>query len=126
MAATQAGNRQVTARKRGAQIVGVALLLLLLAVILMATLAPSPGEHYPLVLRLLFYALTGAGWCGLLVGLYRVIVGPAAGALAGPLNVIAVGVMVGGVAIGLVGAWAVRTVVEAPGSASRDHDHDWD
>lgn len=105
---------------------GIAILLLLLAVILMATLAPAVGEHYPLVLRLLFYALTGAGWCALLVGLYRVIVGPGVGALAAPLKLIAIGVTVVGVLGGLVGAWAVHTVVNEPGRASSGHHHDWD
>lgn len=120
------GNPQVTARKRGARLIAIAIVLLLLAVILMATLAPSPGAHYPRALRLLFYVLTAAGWGGLLVGLFRVIVGPGVGALAAPLKMIAVGVVVVGVAVGLVGAWAIHEVANAPGSASRDHDHDWD
>lgn len=120
------GNPQVTTRRRGAKLVGIAVLLLLLAVILMALLAPEPGAHYPWVLRLVCYALTGTGWGALLVGLYRVIVGPGTGALAGVLKLVAIGAMVVGVGLGLFGAWAVHTIVDAPGRAASGDHHDWD
>ena len=126
MGATPAGNPQVTERKRGARLVVIALVLLLLAVILLAGFAPAVGERYPLVLRLIAYALTGAGWVALLLGLYRVIVGPGTGALAGVLKLVAIGVVVVGAGLGVVGAWAVHLVVDEPRRASSGHHHDWD
>ena len=117
---------QLTTRKRGLRLVVIALVLLLLAVLLLAGFAPAVGARYPLVIRLVAYALTGAGWGGLLVGLHRVIVGPGVGPLATPLRLIAIAVVVGGVAIGLVGAWAVHTLVSEPRAASHGHHPDWD
>ena len=115
-----------TARRRGLRLLVIALVLLVLAVLLLAAFAPAVGARYPLVIRLAAYALTGAGWGGLLVGLYRVIVGPGVGPLAAPLRLIAIAVVIGGVALGLVGAWAVHTIVSEPRPASHGHHHDWD
>ncbi|MBL8624407.1 MAG: hypothetical protein JNK64_24075 [Myxococcales bacterium] len=119
-------NPQLTARKRGARTVAIALVLLLLAVLLLAGFAPAVGGRYPLVIRLAAYALTGAGWGGLMVGLHGVIVGPGVGPLAAPLRLIAIAVVVGGVGLGLVGAWAVHAIVSEPRPASHGHHHDWD
>ena len=116
----------MTTRKRGARLIAIAILLLLVAVLLLALGEPAVGEHYPLVLRLIAYALTGSAWVALLMGLYRVIVGPGTGALAGVLKLVAIGVIVVGVGLGVVGAWAVHLVVDAPGRASSGHHHDWD
>lgn len=126
MSAPVTANPQVTARKRGARTLAIALALLVIVLLLLAGFQPAVGARYPLVVRLAVYALFGAGWITLLGGLRRVIVGPGTGTLATPLRLIAGAVMVAGVALGLVGAWAIHTVASEPRAASRGHHHDWD
>lgn len=126
MTTAPAASPHLTTRKRGVRLVVIGLVLLLLAVLLLAGFAPKVGARYPLPLRLVAYVLTGAGWGGLVVGLYRVIVGPGVGPLATPLKLIAITVVVGGVATGLIGAWVVHGIVDDPRPASHGHHHDWD
>ena len=97
MSAPLAANPQLTTRKRGARALAIALALLVMALLLLAGFEPAVGARYPLVIRLAVYALSGAGWLALLRGLHRVIVGPGTGALAAPLRLIAIAVVVGGV-----------------------------
>lgn len=126
MSAPVSANPQLTTRKRGARTLAIALALLVIALLLLAGFEPAVGARYPLVIRLAVYALAGAGWLALLRGLHRVIVGPGTGALTAPLRLIAIAVVVGGVALGLVGAWAIHTVASEPRRASTGHHHDWD
>jgi hypothetical protein len=123
-----ATNPQLTARKRGLWILGIALVLLLLALLLLAGLAPAVGARYPLWLRIVVYILGASGWAGMLAGLFRVIVGPGTGALAVPLKLIAVLVVIGGLATGGLGAWILHAIVNEPRPASdgHHHHHDWD
>lgn len=126
MATPSPPNPQLTARKRGLRVLIIAVVLLVLALLLLAGAAPAVGARYPLVVRLAVYLLSGAGWGGLLVGLYRTIVGPGVGPLAAPLRLIATVVVVGGVLTGLVGAWLVHGFANEPRRASDHHHHDWD
>lgn len=126
MTTAPAVDPQLQARKRGARTLALAIALLVIALLLLGGFEPAVGARYPLVIRLAVYALSGAGWIALLQGLHRVIVGPGTGALAAPLRLIAIAVVVGGIAVGAVAAWAIHAIASEPRRAATGHHHDWD
>jgi hypothetical protein len=117
-----AANPQLTTRKRGARTLAIALALLVIALLLLAGFEPG-RRRYPLVIRLAVCALAGLARAPARAAPRDRR--PGTGALAAPLRLIAIAVVVGGVALGLVGAWAIHTVASEPRRVDGHH-HDWD
>jgi hypothetical protein len=105
----------------------IALFLVIASGILIGSCQPAVGAKYAILPRLVIYLMTIGGWALLLMGLFRLIVGPGVGTGAGILKVIAI-VLVGVVGLGaLFETWVVHSIVSsARPSSSGDGDWDWD
>lgn len=112
-------------RTRGAIYLAIAIFLLVGSAVLLVVLQPAVGACYGIGPRIVIYPVTLAGWALLLMGLFRLLVGPGIGAGAGILKVIAIVVICAVGVGGLLGTWAVHTVVSHPVSASSGN-WDWD